>query len=79
MSLRKLKSSATKCHLLVLAGGPQQLDMRVKLLGQREIEVGQSARRLPPCATLRISICIRTRVPMTSPWVAAVAHSSIHL
>ncbi|PNH08454.1 hypothetical protein TSOC_004987 [Tetrabaena socialis] len=34
-SLRKVKSSATKCHFVGLLGGPSQLDLRLKLIGQR--------------------------------------------
>ncbi|GLI70549.1 hypothetical protein VaNZ11_015468 [Volvox africanus] len=33
--LRKVKSASTKCHTVVLLSGPEGLDLRIKLLGQR--------------------------------------------
>ncbi|KXZ43683.1 hypothetical protein GPECTOR_83g295 [Gonium pectorale] len=35
VSLRKVKSSSTRCHFATLLAGPEGLDMRMKLVGQR--------------------------------------------
>ncbi|GFR45158.1 hypothetical protein Agub_g6542, partial [Astrephomene gubernaculifera] len=38
VTLRKVKSSSSRCHFAALLGGPEQLDMRIKLIGQRDLQ-----------------------------------------